>query len=111
MIEITVKQYLDEQLEVEVYAAVPPKHGDVYVTVEKTGGSYDHGMKTATLAIQSHAKTIYDAMQLNERVIRAMLLGLVKQDLISRVELNATYNYTDDRKPRYQAVFDVVYFE
>lgn len=110
MIEITVKEYLENALGVEVYVMVPPKHAKTWVTVERTGGTDDFGMKSATLAIQSHAPTLYDAIQLNDSVIQTMLRGFIQLDTVSRVELNATYNYTDDHQPRYQAVFDVVYF-
>lgn len=110
MIEITVKEYLENALGVEVYNSVPAKHGKTWITVERTGGTWEFGKNTAVLAIQSNAPTMYDTIQLNERVIQAMVQGFIQTDLISRVELNATYNYTDDHQPRYQSVFDVVYF-
>lgn len=112
MIEITVKDYLENALGVEVYAMLPPKHGETWVTVERTGGTDEFGKKTARLAIQSNAPTLYETIRLNDRVINEMLWGLIRLITISRVELNSTYNYTDtdDKQPRYQAVFDIVHF-
>lgn len=111
MIEIKVRNYLKTQLGIEVYNITPPKHGTTWATVEKTGGTYDHGMKTAVLAIQSNAPTLYETIRLNDSVIDQMIRGLIEDNKISRVELNATYNYTDDHQHRYQSVFDVVYFD
>lgn len=110
MIEVKVKQFLEAQLGVEVYNAVPPEHSKTWITVERTGGTWDHGMQTAVLAIQSNAPTLYETVRLNDSVIDQMIRGFIVNDEISRVELNATYNYTNDHQHRYQAVFDVVFF-
>lgn len=112
MIEPTVIAYLSEQLAVPVSGAVPSNPPDSFVTVEKTGGRRVNWVDQATLAIQSWAPTIEAAAALNDQV-KAAMTDVVQLDSISACDLDADYNYTDTtrRHCRYQAVFDVVYFE
>lgn len=111
MIESILLNYLKSELSVpcrlEVQEELP-----TYVLIEKTGGSITNRIKSATIAIQSYALSMYEAAQLNEEVITKML-DSVKLDSISRCELNSNYNFTDTAKKhyRYQAVFDLVFFD
>lgn len=112
MIEPTIIAYLAEELGVPAYGAVPPDPPATMVTVEKTGGRRTNKIDAATLAIQSWAPTIEQAAQLNDRVKTAME-ACVQLDSISSCDLDTDYNFTDDtrNRPRYQAVFDVVYYD
>ena len=112
MIEPTIIAYLAEQLGVPVYGAIPSNPPDTMVTVEKTGGRRTNKIDAATLAIQSWAPTIEQAAQLNDRVKAAMEVS-VQLDSISSCDLDTDYNYTDStrNRPRYQAVFEVVYYD
>lgn len=108
MIEITIKNYLDEVLDVPVYLAKPrsqkPKS---FVLLEKTSGGLKDKINSATLAIQSYGPTAYDAAALNDKVKKAILAF----DEIGGVKLNSDYNFTDTltKEHRYQAVFDFYY--
>lgn len=112
MIEPTIVAYLAEELGVPTYGSLPPNPPAMMVTVEKTGGRRTNKIDAATLAIQSWAPTIEQAAQLNDRVKTAME-GCVQLNSISSCDLDTDYNFTDDvrNRPRYQAVFDVVYYE
>ena len=112
MIEPTIIAYLAEQLGVPVYGAIPSNPPDTMVTVEKTGGRRTNKIDAATLAIQSWAPTIEQAAQLNDRV-KAAMEASVQLDSISSCDLDTDYNYTDStrNRPRYQAVFEVVYYD
>lgn len=114
MIEKIVLDYLSECLPgVPVYMEVPEDRPAVFVVIEKTGSSWINHINSATLAVQSYAATLYDAAALNERIKTAMLYGAVTLDSISRVSLNSDYNYTDtaSKHYRYQAVFDVTFYD
>lgn len=110
MIEKVVLDYLGEKLGVTVLAERPAREPEKYVLLEKTGSSTENYIEWATLAVQSYAPTMYEAMLLNAQVKSAMREITALQD-ISRCDCNSDYNYTDTAKKeyRYQAVFDIVY--
>lgn len=112
MIEQTVISYLNRNMDVEAHAEVPEKPPAKFIVIEKTGSSLINRIKYATIAVQSFAKRMEDAMLLNEAVKDAMLDGLVTLDEIGSITLNSDYNFTDTstRTYRYQAVFDIVYY-
>ena len=112
MIEKVVIQYLSEQLTVPVYGEVPDDFPLTFVTVEKTGSYTENFIVTETLAIQSWADSQYNAAVLNGEV-KAAMVGLLELDSISKVKCTTDYNYVDTttKRDRYQAVFDVVYYE
>lgn len=110
MIEKTVLDYLTAALQIPGYMETPEKPPETYFLIEKTGGSAENHIFTATLVVQSIAGSLYGAAQLNEVVIGAML-DIWKHRDISRCHLNSNYNFTDTRTKqyRYQAVFDFVF--
>lgn len=111
MIETIIRDYLLSGLDVPVYISVPAGPPDSYVVVERTGGAEENHIRSATVAVQSYGPTMYDAATLHESVLEAVK-GMIELDSISSVEVNAEYNFTDTstRQPRYQAVFDFVYY-
>lgn len=110
MIEKVVLDYLGEKLGIPALAERPAREPEKYVLLEKTGSSTENYIEWATLAVQSYATTMYEAMLLNAQVKSAMKEIVVLPD-ISRCDCNSDYNYTDTEKKkyRYQAVFDIVY--
>ena len=111
MIESIIVGYLQPILNVPVSTMHQVDDPDMHVIVERVGGGSNNRIRNASIAIQSYALTMYEAAQLHEAVIAAMD-NIVMLDSIGGVSLNAEYNYTDEdtKKPRYQAVFDVVYY-
>ena len=117
-IEQTVIDYLSAQLgagttgAIPVSGSVPHPMPDVFVTVEKTGGSVTDLIPEAQLHIKSWSTTRASAEALNELVTAAMLAA-VSQDAISSCALTASYNNPDleTHKPRYSASFAVTYLE
>lgn len=112
MIELILLEHLNDALSVPVVMEVPAVKPDAFVLVEKTGGRKSNQICSATVAIQSYHTSLYNAAMLNESVKVAME-GIVERDDVSRAKLNSDYNYTDtaSKTYRYQAVYDVVYFE
>lgn len=112
MIEKIVLDFLSERLIVPVWMEIPPGPPERFVLLEKTGGYAEEGLHYATLAVQSYGNTLWDAMQLNNAVKKAMT-QLDELDSICRVELNNDYHFSDPatKRRRYQAVFDVAYYE
>ena len=111
MIETRVINWLSDMLDVPVSAEEPESRPESYVVVMKTGSGGDEHVKTATIAVQSCAPTLYQAAVLNGMVITAMEHFTERSD-VTRCRRNSDYNYTDTKKKkyRYQAVFDITYY-
>lgn len=110
MIELTICNYLHNKLELPVLPEKPKRPFGKMVFVERTGGR-GRFIKETTVAIQSYADSMFEAAELNDRVIEAMY-GLIDYDEVTHVELNSNYNYTDTttKEYRYQAVFDITHY-
>ena len=110
MIEVIVLEYLREQLDVPVYMENPIAAPEKYVLLEKTGSTSENLIESATIAIQSYAGSLFDAISLNEEVKEAMK-KIVMLDEVMGAELNSDYNFTDTtkKKYRYQAVFELIF--
>lgn len=111
MIEKTVLDYLDGVLSVPVYVETPRNRPEAYCLVQQTGGGMRDRLRTAIVAVQSHAGSRYNAAQLQEDVIAAME-GLAALPEIAGCRLNAAYPFedTDEKKHRFQAVFDITHY-
>ena len=112
MIEKTILDHLSASLEVACGMEVPANAPASFVVLEKTGTSRKNRIGTAILAVQSYASTLYEAACLIERVKTAMD-GAAVLPGVAAVHLNSDYNFTDtaSKRYRYQAVFDVTYYE
>lgn len=108
MIELTVLNYLTEELDVPVYMETPEEIPESYVLVQKTGSGRDNRVDRATFALQSIAPSLYEAAVLNENVKAAMD---TMDEGIFGADLNSDYEYTNQqtKQYRYQAVYDIYY--
>lgn len=112
IIEETVRNHLRERIEsIPVYLEIPANPPNEFIAIDKTGGSQRNFLKTATIAVQSHAKSRYRAAVINEEVKAAMQL-LPVQDEIAGCHLSSDYNFTNTATKwnRYQAVFEVTHY-
>lgn len=110
MIELILKKYLDEQLDVPSFFERPIKPPQKYILIEKTGGSKSNQVNGATVAFQSYAPSLFDAASLNEELKTALENSIYHTEL-SKAKLNSDYNFTDPetKEYRYQALFDFIY--
>lgn len=110
MIEQTVRDYLENKLDVPVFLMEPESIPPEYVTIERTGGGITNYIEHPTIAIQTYGVSLYRAALLMEEVKKAMKF-IVELNPISSVELNASYNFTntETKQFRYQAVYDITY--
>lgn len=111
MIELIVKQFLDNHLDIPCFFEHPEHPLNRYVKIEKTSGGKTNYLKSSTFAFQSYANSLYEAAKLNEQT-KEIVERLVECNEISGVSLNADYNYTDTetKQYRYQAVFDINHY-
>ena len=110
MIAKDLLDYLGEALSVGVYMESPEELTN-YILLDQTGSSRNDHIITTTIAVQSYAPSLYEAMVLNESV-KAAMEGFAQLANVTRVELDTDYNFTNTatKQPRYQAVFDVYHY-
>ena len=112
MIELVILRHLAENLEVPVYMETPEEPPTEYVIIERTSSSKSNHISRATFAFQSYSDSLYDACLLNDKLMIAAD-SLVEEKEIASSKLNNYYNFTDQtkKKYRYQAVYDLVYYD
>lgn len=98
--------------DVPAYGMIPEGAEAPFFVVERTGGTETNHISSAMVAIQSYGTTIEAAMLLNESLKERMLETFILRGDVASCRLNSDYNFTNTttRKPRYQAVFDIVYY-
>ncbi|HEO4253086.1 TPA: hypothetical protein VAY28_001652 [Streptococcus agalactiae] len=111
MIEVIIKKYLDEHLDVPSFFEHQNDEPARFIILEKTSGAKQNHLLSSTFAFQSYAESLYEAALLNDKVKQVIeQLDVLPQ--VSGVHLNADYNFTDTatKRYRYQAVFDINHY-
>lgn len=112
MIEKTVFDYLNTNMNVPVYMELPESvTAEEFVVVEKIGGDITDYIRSATIAIQSYSlKSLYRAAMLNEAVHAVMDVMAANTD-VSQCQMTADTNFTDTstKRYRYQCLYNIHY--
>lgn len=111
MIEVVIKQFLDDHLSVQAFSERKDNMPEKYVFFEKTGSGKKNQLLSSTFAFQSYAESMYEAAKLNEE-LKEVVEDMIALNEVSKIKLNSDYNYTDTeiKKYRYQAVFDINHY-
>ena len=111
LIEKTVIDYFKYSLNIEVYGEFPENPPETFLIVEKTGSRREEMIDFATIAIQSYAKSLYLAAELNLQV-KSVMEDIVDLPSVSAADLNSDYNFTDlsMKRYRYQAVYEITHY-
>ena len=114
IIEAKVIGHLSSALNTNrVYAERPTSPPDEYYIIEKTASGESNHLQSATIAVQSISKiSLLNAATMSKAVEKAMKTITSDAD-IGACRLNSAYNFTnaETREYRYQAVFDITYWE
>lgn len=112
MIELVIKNYLDEAIDCPVYLEHPSNPPEEYIIFEKTGSTCSNFVESATIAFQSYSTSLFKACQLNDKV-KKTVDNMISLNEISGVHLIGDYNFTDTttKKYRYQAVYQLNIWE
>ena len=110
MIAKDLLDYLGEALSVGVYMESPEELTN-YLLLDQTGSSRNDHIITTTIAVQSYAPSLYEAMVLNESV-KAAMEGFAQLANVTRVELDTDYNFTNTvtKQYRWQAVYNITHY-
>lgn len=111
MIEIIIKNHLDNHLSFPAFTEKPSSAPKRYVLIDKTGSSKSNHLPSATIAFQSYAESKYEAAKLNEE-LKDVVEQMIVLNEIRGLDLNSDYNFTDTttKEYRYQAVYDIRYY-
>ena len=111
MIEVTIYNYLKDEMDVPVFLEQPDNAPESYIVLVKTSSNYENKLSSSTFAFQSYAPSLYGAAKLNDDLKKTMY-NIVVLDEIAFVRLNSDYNFTDTttKRYRYQAVFDFKHY-
>ena len=113
LIEEIVLNYLKQidDLKVNVYMEEPLEKEDSFLLVQKVGNRGDDFLKTSSVAVQSFAKSKYEAASLDLEV-QKMMLKIISVPVITKIVLSTGYDFTDTSKKRYryQSVFDITHY-
>jgi len=101
----------DEILNTPAYMEVPTELTD-FILLDQTGTSQENHITTTTIAVQSYGASLWDAMQLNEKV-KASMERFAGLNNVARVELETDYNFTntETKQYRWQAVFNITHYQ
>ena len=111
MIELIIKQYLDNHFDAPVFLEHQINKPNEFILFEKTGSSVNNKLPSSTFAFQSYSTSLYNAARLNER-LKSVLNRLIELKEIVSIKLESDYNYTavDTKQYRYQAVFTIKHY-
>lgn len=111
MIEITVRDFLAENLPVPVYMEFPADPVSQFVVLRKGDSSRKDWLRSAMFVADSYGGSLLEAARLNEQVKVAMA-GLTDLGEISASKPAGDYPAFDERNKRYryQAVYNITYY-
>lgn len=111
MIEIKIRNLLEQNLNIPVFLEQPINKPDKYLLIERKGMGEENHLGGSLFMFQSYAESMYQAALLNEEVINAVKDLIVVDEIVS-IKLNTDYIFTDvtSKRYRYQAVFDIKHY-
>lgn len=113
MIEVTIKNFIEENLDYPAYMEIPTSSPpDIFFVIEKISGSREDLLYSSTLAIQTYAPSMYETALACEEMTNKILDSLTECPEVTGVELNSSYNHPDTstKRYRYQSLFEIFYY-
>lgn len=111
MIELTVKEHLEQHLDAPVYFEFPEDAPDYFVVLKKEGNPRENQLDSAMLVVDSYGPSLLAAAMLNETV-KTALDDLVQLPQISASRRGGDYPAFDTKNKRYRckAVQNITYY-
>lgn len=111
MIEMTILDYMSENLPVPVYMEFPSEPPNRFVVLRKGGSERENLVDTSIFVADSYAESLLEAAKLNEQV-KAALDSLVELDAVSCSKRGGDYPFydTQNKHYRYQAVQNITHY-
>lgn len=111
MIELNVKEFLEQRLPVPLFMEFPENPPDSFVVLKKGDSSRENLLDDAMFVADSYGKSLLEAARLNEQV-KTLLDNLIQLDEISSSRRGGDYPAFDtkNKKHRYQAVQNITHY-
>lgn len=111
MIELTVKEFVEQRLLVPLFMEFPEDPPDSFVVLKKGGSSRENLIDSAMFVADSYAPSLLAAAQLNEQV-KVILDDLTQLDDVSSSRRGGDYPAFDtkNKRYRYQAVQNITHY-
>ena len=112
MIELIVKDHLEEKLDVPVYFEFPNKAPQLFIVVKIETNPRENMLDSAMLVVDSYGPSQLEAMRLNAKVKQA-LDQLEQLPNVSSSRRGGDYPAFDTirKRYRYQAVQNITFYE
>lgn len=112
MVEITVRDFLAENLPTPVFMEFPVDPVTRFVILRKTDSGRENRLDSAMFVADSYGESLLEAAKLNE-LVKAAMDDLTDLDVVSASEPAGDYPAFDEKNKRYryQAVFNITYYE
>ena len=112
MIELTVKEFMEGRLSVPLFMEIPANPPKAFVVLHKGDTSREDFVNSAMFVADSYAPSMLEAARLNEQVVAAFD-SLTDLDTVSSSKRGGDYSVPDtqNKRYRYQAVFDITYYD
>ena len=112
MIEITIKEHLEDRLDVPVYFEFPKNPPERFLVMKKEGNPRENLLDFAMLIVDSYGPSLLEAAKVNESTKKA-LDSLVELSSVSASKRGGDYPLVDtkNKRYRYQAVQNITYYE
>lgn len=91
----------------------PNEYNEYYYVLEQTGSSTTNQIVTTTIAIQSYAPSLLEAMVISKDLEKCMETFAETSNYVARVELVTDYNFTNTatKQYRWQAVYNITHYK
>lgn len=111
MIEITIRDFVADALQIPVHMEFPAKPTARFVVLKRSGEGRENLVEGALLIADSYAESLLEAAKLNEQV-KSVLDDLDTLDEISSAQLSTDYPVIDtgNKRYRYQAVYEINHY-
>lgn len=111
MIEIAVREFLEQKLQTPVFMEFPPDPPDRFVVLRKADSSRENLVDTSMFVVDSYAESLLEAAKLNE-LAKAAMDALIELDDVSSSRRGGDYPFTDtkNKRYRYQAVQNITHY-
>lgn len=111
MIEVTLIEYLNDVLDCQCYAEIPPNRPDRFVVVQKIDGGKVLSHNMVTFNVECYEKTKYSACDLADEVKTLIFDFVDNADDVYLVTLGGERDNTNasTKEYRYELVFNITY--
>ena len=112
MIEVDIKIFIEDKLDVPVYVAEKPQNKPIkYVVIQTIDGFRQNEIDAITLNFESYSDTMISAAQLNEAVKQTVLNSIELNNISSAKYSGGGQNFdTATKSYCYESVFNFYYY-